>query len=365
MRTNRMSLEEIADFLERSQHKRTTKRVALLPDLFADQIVTISSTPSGFLSEAAAIMSRGGGNYTGVRTQLTRGGCAANCAAALSALEVPTSLISSTSELGVQLLKLTSNQSFLDLSHVKTDGKLASTVALETREKGQVYNIMISDPGSTANFSKQSLNKTDYAALKNSSIVGLFSWNLIEKGTELIETVAGFCHENRVQTYLDLGDPVPRMRKLSDLVDKVIRTGLINYLSVNENELRAVSRCLFARNFRNGPLPDLAKKVANELPVELDLHTPDYSGLVTRKESILSSTFDVKVRRSTGAGDAWNAGNIFGLLRGARAPVRLLMANLLAAAYVSGLQPEINSLKKLSGFLKKTKLKRVENLSYG
>lgn len=353
----------MADFLERSQLKRIKKRVTLLPDLFADQIVTIPNTPRSFLSETEAIVSRGGGNYTGVSTNLTRGGCAANCAAALSALQVPTTLISSTNELGVQLIKLTSNQKYLDLSHVKTDGKLAATVALETRESGQVFNIMISDPGSIANFSTQSLNQADYAALKNSSIVGLFSWNLLEKGTEIIETVARFCHENHVQTYLDLGDPVPRMRKLSDLVDKVLRTGLINYLSVNENELRAVNRCLSGRSVKHGQLPDIAKKVVEQLPVELDLHTPDYSRLITWKESMLSPAFDVAARRSTGAGDAWNAGNIFGLLQGARANVRLLMANLVAAAYVSGRKPEIHSLKYLSGFLKNTRLKSIESLS--
>jgi sugar/nucleoside kinase (ribokinase family) len=361
--TKREPLKGLADFLAQSQLKRIKERVTLLPDLFADQIVTIPNTPSNFLSEAMAIVSRGGGNYTGVNTNLTRGGCAANCAAALSALEVPTSLITSTSELGLNLIKLTSNQNYLDLSHVKTDGRLAATVAIETREKGQVFNIMISDPGSVSNFATHSLNPTDYAALKNSTIVGLFSWNLVEKGTELIEGVAGFCHQKHVPTYLDLGDPVPRLQKLSELIDKVLRRGLINYLSVNENELRAVSKCLSIRGFRYGLLPDLAKKVSKELPVELDLHTPDYSGLITRKDSILSPAFDVNVRRSTGAGDAWNAGNMFSLLYGARPHIRVLMANLLAGAYVSARQPEIHSLKYLTEFLKKTSLKHIENLS--
>ncbi len=365
MKADNTGLQELAAFIQKSRLKRTNEGVTLLPDLFADQIVTLTRTPHHFLSEAAAIVARGGGNYTGATIQLTRGGCAANCAAALSALDVPTSLISTTDPMGLQLLKHTSNESHLDLSHIKTDGKLAATVALETGEKGQMFNIMISDPGSVATFSPNSLDQADYKALKNSSIVGLFSWNLLDQGTELVERVAKFCHENGVQTYLDLGDPVPRIRKLSSLVDRALRKGLIDYLSVNENELRSLNRSLSQPNWQPASLRELAEEIARNLSVEVDLHTPDYSGIFTKKQALLCPAFNVKVRRSTGAGDAWNAGNIFALLKRAEAQTRLLMANLLAGAYVSGRRAEIHSLKSLSGFLKRTKLKRVENLSEG
>lgn len=358
-----MSLNKLAKFLQHSRIQGTDRRVTLLPDLFVDQIITIPKTPSEFLLEARRIVSRGGGNYTGVTADLTRGGCAANCAAALSGLNVHTTLITKTNEVGVHLLKLTSNLAFLDLSHVKTATKSASTAALETQEKGQLFNIMVTDSNPVASFSEHDLDRADFNALKSSSIVGIFSWNLLEKGTELVEKVAKFCSENAVRTFADLGDPTPLIRKLPLLIDKVLSKGIVNYLSLNENELRSVSKSLTIKNWRNDPPPQLAKEVAKQLPLEIALHTPNYSCLTRGKRMRFCPSFDIMLRRGTGAGDAWNAGNIYGLLMEAEPETRLMMGNLLAALYISSRQPEVQTLRNLSIFLKRARLKRVNNLS--
>ncbi len=252
---------------------------------------------------------------------------------------------------------------YLDYSHIKTDGRLAATVALETRAKGRVFNIMISDPGSVAVFSPSSFSQADIDTVKQSSLVGIFSWNLIDKGTKLIEKIVKICKEEGIRTYVDLGDPNPKIRKLPNLLDRVFRTGTVDCLSVNENELRCVSRSLNIRNWRNESLSELAKEVADQLPLELVLHTPEYSGLFQRKKAVLCPAFDVTVKRSTGAGDAWNAGNIFGVLRGVGAELRLMMANLVAALYVSSPQPAVHSLREISLFLKRARLKPIDNLS--
>ena len=351
------------EFLERSQRERASRRVTLLPDLFIDQIITIPRTPKQFLSEARRIVKRGGGNYTGVSAQLTRGGCAANCAAALSSLEIPTSLISRTAEVAIHLLKLTSDLRHLDLSHIRTDGKLAATAALEMQDNGNTINLMVTDPGSSGRFSPDDLDEEDFELLKHSFIVGIFSWNLNKHGTGLLEKVAGYCVENGVQTYVDLGDPIPRIRQLPQLVDRVIREGLVNYLSVNENELRSLSRSLALSRWRDRPARDLAEEVAAQLPVELALHTPNYAGFAKGSDAVFGPAFDVILRRSTGAGDAWNAGNIFGLLKEAEPETRLIMANLLAAVHISSRQPKPHSLRELSGYVNKVRLKPFEQLS--
>ncbi len=357
-----MPLEKLAQFIEQTKPE-ARERVTLLPDLFVDQIVDIPRTPSQFLTKAAKITAQGGGNYIGANLQLTRGGCAANCAAAISALGIHTSLISRTSELGLHLLKVTTNPKYLDYARVKTNGRLAATVALETREEGHVFNLMISDPGSVASFSPSSLNQADIEIVTDSSLVGIFSWNLIDKGTELIEKIAKLCKQTYIQTYVDLGDPNPKIHRLPSLLDKVFRTGMVDFLSVNENELRCVSKALNIRNWRNESLSELAKEVTHQLRVELALHTPEYSGLFQGKKAVFCPVFDVTVKRSTGAGDAWNAGNIFGLLRGVGAELRLMMANLVAALYVSSPQPDVHTLREISRFLKRARLKPIDNLS--
>ncbi len=236
-------------------------------------------------------------------------------------------------------------------------------MAIETRQMGHLSNIMISDPGSVASFSPSSLDQADIETVKKSSLVGIFSWNLIDKGTELIEKIAKICREEGIRTYVDLGDPNPKIRKLPILLDKVFRTGMVDFLSVNENELRHVSRALNIRNWRNESLSELANEVTHQLHVELGLHAPEYSGLFHGKKAVICPAFDVILTRSTGAGDAWNAGNIFGLLKRAGSEMRLMMANLVAALYVSSPQPDVHSLTEISRFLKQARLKPIDNLS--
>lgn len=358
-----MSLQKLAGFLEQSRKERTRGRVTLLPDLFIDQIITIPETSGEFLSKARRILKRGGGNYTGVTAELQLGGCGANCAAALSRLRVSTSLISKTAAIGKYVLLHASNSRYLDASHVKTEGKLAITAAIETHDIADSPNLMITYPGSIRAFSPDDLDERDLALIKESSIVGIFSWNLNERGTELLERVTGLCAESDVQTYVDIGDPTPRIRKLPKLVDRVLRDGKVNYLSVNENELRSLCKTLAINGWQKRSAQDLAEEVADQLPIELALHTSAYAGLAKGRTSIFRPSFKILPRRTTGAGDAWNAGNIFALLKEVDRGTRLMMANLLAARYVSSPQRGLPSLLELSKYVRLVRPRLYNNLS--
>lgn len=356
-------MRKLEEFLAQSRRERTSRRVTLLPDIFVDEIITIPRRSREFLSEARRILNRGGGNYTDVRAELTLGGCAANSAAALSGLEIPTSLISKTTKTGRYILRITSDSRYLDLSHVSTDGNLAVTASLEIGYKGERANLMVTDTGSIGSFSPDDLNDDDMNLLRQSFMVGIFSWNLNQRGTELLEKVTGFCFENGVQTYVDIGDPIRRIGKLRQLIDRVLGEGRINYLSVNENELRSLSRSLAISRWQDRSSQELAQEVAEQLPVELAVHTPHYAGLVEGNKAIFCPTFEVTLRRTTGAGDAWNAGNIFGLIKEADRETRLMTANLLAAKYISSPQRELPSLRELSGYVKEAQLKAYTYLS--
>jgi sugar/nucleoside kinase (ribokinase family) len=62
--------------------------------------------------------------------------------------------------------------------------------------------------------------------------------------------------------------------------------------------------------------------------------------------------YDVELRRSTGAGDAWNAGNIFGALLGLTTAFRLCLANAVAGYYVSSKRAVHPTVDDLIAFIK-------------
>ncbi len=357
------SIEQLRRFLGRCKHPRSDRRVTLLPDLFVDQIIAIPANSKQFLTSARRILNRGGGNYTGVKTSLTHGGCATNCAVALSALGTPSSLVARTSKIGLELLSLTSDQRYLDSSHVRTDGNLAITAALETQnDDGSTPNLMITDTGSVGSFSSADLNEADNELFKNSFIVGIFSWNLNEKGTELMEWVSQLCSEKNVKVFADLGDPNTRIDQLPALVNRVIREGLVDYLSLNENELRSLAVSMgIARPLKKAFI-ELAVEVGSQLPVELDLHTSDRAGVVKGDKAHILPAFDVTLNRSTGAGDSWNAGYLFGIVNDAEPVTRIAMANLLAAAHISSSVPKPHSLQELSRYIMYVRFKRLDDL---
>lgn len=69
--------------------------------------------------------------------------------------------------------------------------------------------------------------------------------------------------------------------------------------------------------------------------------------------------FDVQPKRLTGAGDAWNAGDIFGEIIGLSDDLRLILANAVAAYYISYPERKHPARQDLMKFLDETPLKSV------
>jgi sugar/nucleoside kinase (ribokinase family) len=82
----------------------------------------------------------------------------------------------------------------------------------------------------------------------------------------------------------------------------------------------------------------------------VDLHTTTFSGSFTRKTETVVPAIKVPVLRATGAGDAWNAGNMLGDALGLPDDCRLTLANLAAAYYVSSPTTEHVTLPKVRKF---------------
>jgi sugar/nucleoside kinase (ribokinase family) len=95
-----------------------------------------------------------------------------------------------------------------------------------------------------------------------------------------------------------------------------------------------------------------ARILARQLPARIDLHTTAFSATFKGEREIVVPTFKVKVLRATGAGDAWTAGNILGDWNGLSDKCRLMLANAVAACYLSDPEGRHPTSTKLYSFLK-------------
>jgi sugar/nucleoside kinase (ribokinase family) len=177
-------------------------------------------------------------------------------------------------------------------------------------------------------------------------------------GTELAERVFRYVkHKGKAKTYYDTGDPSPNKKKIPELIQKVLLQGLVDIMSVNENEV-----FLYANNFgiehcegklNNELAKNYAQTLARNLPAQVDLHTTVFAGSFSKKREVVVPTFHVSALRATGAGDAWNAGNILGYALELPDSYRLTLANAVAAYYVSSLSAEHPNVTQLLDFCSK------------
>jgi len=113
-------------------------------------------------------------------------------------------------------------------------------------------------------------------------------------------------------------------------------------LSVNENELLQLASTVSEEEFEEGEGSLFeAASLFSMLGSRVDLHTPNFSATFIDGQRERSPCLKIEPRKVTGAGDAWNAGDVYAQGIGLSHKERLLFANATAAAYVSkpGLEP--------------------------
>ncbi|MDH5747038.1 MAG: hypothetical protein OEZ21_08815, partial [Candidatus Bathyarchaeota archaeon] len=98
-----------------------------------------------------------------------------------------------------------------------------------------------------------------------------------------------------------------------------------------------------------------ARILASHLSARVDLHTTSFSATFTKKGETVARVFQVPVLRATGAGDAWNAGNILGDAYGLSDECRLTLANAVAAYYISNPNGMHPTRKQLIEFCERLK----------
>jgi len=98
----------------------------------------------------------------------------------------------------------------------------------------------------------------------------------------------------------------------------------------------------------------MAKKISENIRSRVDLHTASYSISAQGGEVIARApSFRVEIKRVTGAGDAWTAGNMIGEAIGLPDEYRLYLANAVAALYLSQPDAKHPSLGEVKSFIQR------------
>ncbi len=356
-----MSLEEckgeLQEFLS-SKHKECN--VVVMPDFFLDRIVDLEWRLSEFSGSVSEVIKRKGGSIDGIHQMDQKGGNSINTASALSNLGVTVTPIVCTSEYGLQLIKYHFQNSSMDFSHVKTLGKASVTTALEFKGLNEKVNVMLRDIGALADFGPSDLNEKDYELIEKADYVCLFNWaGTLKHGTALAQAVFERAKSNGGgKTYYDTADPTPNIQGISAFLEKVLKTSRIDILSVNENEAVTYAN-LLEEDFKDkkGQLSfadyalEAARVLARLFPARIDLHTSVFSASLKGKREVVVPAFKIELLRATGAGDAWNAGNILADHNHLSDECRLMLANAVSASYLSGRDGAHPTKSLLSSFI--------------
>lgn len=361
-----MNLSLSVDFLQKLQRFLKSEieefSVVVMPDFFLDRLVSLNCDVKAFSEILGNSVRRKGGSIDGIEQVDLKGGNAINTASALTALDVKVTPIVCTGELGLKLIRFHLKSWKVDLSHVKIFDNASITTAIELEnEKGKV-NVMLRDVGALADFGPHHLNNEDFEAIENADYVCVFNWaGTRHFGTELAETV--FRHVKNVgkgKTYCDTADPTTNEKKIPKLMKNVLQSKHVDILSLNENEAICFASQLndkIEKLAKASKLDDLAREsariLASHLSARIDLHTATFSATFTKKSEIIVPTFKVPVLRVTGAGDAWNAGNILGDAYELSDKLRLALANAVAAYYISNPKGKHPTRKKLVQFIER------------
>ncbi|MEM1540222.1 MAG: carbohydrate kinase family protein [Candidatus Bathyarchaeia archaeon] len=354
-------LDDVKNFLK-TQRKEV--EVVVMPDFFLDRFVSINASLNNFFKIVRDVASRKGGSIDGISQKEFRGGNAINTAAALAGLGVNVTPIVCTDKFGLQLIRFYVKSQKVNLKHIKIAEKQSVTTALEFKTKNGKVNIMLRDVGSLADFGPQNLSAEDFEAIERADCICVFNWAGTRKyGTELAETV--FRHVKTMghgKTYFDPADPVPNKGEAKKLLERVLQNDLVDILSLNENEAVFFASLLKGKAekpWKGLNFEELAKEsaefLASHLKARIDLHTTEYSATFTGKKEIVVPAFRVPVLRVTGAGDAWNAGNIIGTVYELSDAVRLTLANAVAAYYIQSSEGKHPTWKELFRFCDRLK----------
>ncbi len=332
-----------------------------MPDFFLDRLIILNWNIAIFAEKLQEVANHKGGCLDGIAQIDSKGGNAVNTASALAALDVKVTPIVCTSAFGLKMMKIHLANANIDFSHVKIFDCPSTTTAIEVETEQGRTNIMLRDVGALANFGPQHLDDDDFQTIEEADFVCAFNWAGTKNyGTKLAKAV--FSHaktRGKGKTYYDTADPTPNKQQIPNLIGDVLESKQLDMLSVNENEAICFASHVNRKKeaFEDLSIEEKAKEsarlLASRYSARIDLHATSFSATFADKKEKIVPAFRVPVLRATGAGDAWNAGNILGETCDLSDGARLTLANAVAAYYISDPSGKHATREKLSKFLLK------------
>jgi ribokinase len=339
------------EIIEKLKQLSIVGSIVVMPDFFVDRIIRLESKENLFdtLTEKAEL---GGGSIRGVPTKDVKGGNAVNVAYCLAKLGAKVSLFTIADELGSTMIRQTFSQFGDKVTLRIASGRTGLTTAFEFPHEDTLVNVMVSDVGDNSNFGPERISaEADVAILKNADGVIVVNWASNLKGTELAE----FSFKNSPSAFHFL-DPADIETRKNDFRDSLGRLASVtDCLSINENECKSLADALgFGRllgpTYSADEVKAVARKIAQNVGISIDLHTKIGAAWSNGKESTFVYPIKVEARTQTGAGDSWDAADIVGYLAGLDPQQRLLFANCCASLYVrnpNGEPPTMNNVFEL------------------
>jgi ribokinase len=330
--------------------------VSVLPDYFIDRFVKIPSLDGLTSDIKSKSLEGGGGSLRGIAQNEVKGGNAVNVAYALGKFGAKVKLLAIAEGLGA----LTLESTFQEMKNVEVEivpGKHGLTVALEFVEGGRHVNIMLSDTGGVAEFDGSVLPFQTIDNLVSSKIVCIVNWAANRKGTELCSRIYSQAKKRGALTFFDPADLAQLAHNIPKLQKEIFDQGLLDFISLNDNELRILCRALtnesVPQDYSFGDLTKAVKFVSQSTHARVDLHTRSVSLSCKDSDLTLLKCHKVEQRIVTGAGDVWDAGDLIGYLLNWESETRLRFANAAAGLYVSGENAEPPDLGEVLGFMER------------
>jgi ribokinase len=339
---------ELVSAIEKGHNRLRDSRAVLLPDLFIDHLVPVPGL-HGFEEGTRRLVKQGGGNLLYSPQQTRLGGNAANTGFALARLGVPVTLVAMTDPVGRLLWEEAVRGLPAETKGLISKDRASRTVALELQEESA--NVMLSDPGPLADFGPGDLDMEAWGWIEEADLVVATNWaQAVKHGTELFEQVITRAHRAGAFTFLDTGDPAHRPRAAWDLLRSPLFASLSAW-GVNEHEVRFYAGCLLDRPEAELDVEDALSVLARHTKARVDLHTHTFALSMDAEGAVQVPSFPVHPRFRTGAGDAWNAGNLVGYLLGVPARSRLTLAHAVATLTIGGEAPGPPTMEQVVGFL--------------
>jgi hypothetical protein len=221
---------------------------------------------------------------------------------------------------------------------------------------------MLSDVGDVADFDLRKLNDGDILALQRSDCIALVNWSANMRGNSLAERVFSVNGRDARLNFLDPADISGAENRIRPL-KKFIDGGLIDVISLNENETRILTRVLsvrkLPRRYRAEDVLRASANLYNVFQAAVDIHTPTGSASTHDGQQAWSPAPGFVGGFVTGAGDVWDAGDIIGHLLRFNVDDRLRFANASAYLYLSSGRFRPPNLREIMRFLaKRSKTKR-------